>query len=80
MGLRTELCEWRDIANAESKLRKEADIRVDQLQQRYSQLQEQVHRYEMEVEDLKKDLSECYRGLDQVLPLLTDLRARSSNN
>jgi predicted nuclease with TOPRIM domain len=78
--LYAESCEWRETANAESELRKEAEIRVDQLQRSCSHLKEQVHRCEMEVEDLKNNLSACYQGLDQVLPVLADLRARSKNN
>ncbi|KAH8659478.1 hypothetical protein BGZ61DRAFT_567002 [Ilyonectria robusta] len=72
--LHQELCEWRDKANAESECRREVEKERYQLQQSFQQLQGRVKDYEGDIEYLRSSVSMCHQGLEQVLPMLADLK------
>jgi hypothetical protein len=76
--LSAEVCELRSRADAESGKRQLVEEENRRLCLNQQQLKDQVHDYAGTADYFKSIISRCFLGLDEVLPVLEDLRKGTS--
>lgn len=70
-----ELCQWRDKATAESRGRQHAEEQANRLYDTNQQLQDQIRDYSARANYLTGRVMKCFEGLDQVIPVLEELKS-----